>query len=160
VQYSHELLDDCPLEHCFYPEVSESTLCWLRLTNKTDEHVVFRLMKSSGDSLLWCSVHEMYGGVPRRSSCTLIVTTEEKKLAQTTGSYLVIQSSISSDKNVMLLKDQYTCTKFFEEAKELGHAVHEVAITAFYTRRQRDMASEVSWFKNKEHSSQLLLFVH
>jgi hypothetical protein len=60
----------------------------------------------------------------------------------------------------MLLKDQYTCTKFFEEAKELGHAVHEVAITAFYTRRQRDMASEVSWFKNKEHSSQLLLFVH
>ncbi|KAK1612828.1 hypothetical protein QYE76_036501 [Lolium multiflorum] len=149
-EYSHELLDDCPLEHCFYPEVSESTLCWLQLTNKTDEHVVFRLMKSSGNSLLWCSVHEMYGGVPGRSSCTLIVTTEEKKLAQTSGSYIVLQSSISSDKNVMLLKDQYACTKFFEEAKELGREVHEVAIKACCTPRQREMASEPNFLKYYE----------
>jgi len=139
-----ELLDVQPLELRFPFQLSKSNLCSLDLTNNTDEHVAFRLQEKSRES---SSLHSrvignrwkwsffanlpMCGIMPPRSTCTLVVITEEhKELPEETNFDLILHSSISGDKYIAQFQYIYECDEFFEELRETGNAVHEVALRA------------------------------
>uniref|UniRef100_M8BKC7 Putative coatomer subunit beta'-3 n=1 Tax=Aegilops tauschii TaxID=37682 RepID=M8BKC7_AEGTA len=129
------ILDIHPLELCFPYHPNEPISCSLELRNNTDENVAFRLVDKSGKSP-WCFTKlPLYGIVPRRSTCNLIVTTkEEMKLKEKKDFNLVIQSSLLRDKYTMVFQNHSECDLFFEEAKEFGNMVHEVILKAVYLR--------------------------
>jgi hypothetical protein len=96
-----------------------SMLGSLELINNTDECVAFRVMRNGGI-------------VPARSTYTLIVE-------HTEGA--ILESSIMGGA-YMSFKDQSECDEFFEEAKEMGNEVHELALEANFARQR----SPVSYF--------------
>ena len=136
---SIELLDVHPLELLFHRK--PHNVRSLHLTNKTDEHVVFRVAKVVDDqhSDSWDYL-PLYGTVHPRSTCRLIVITDQDNEIDTEMD-IVVQSSILGDKNMVLLARPTECHEFFDQAKELGHAVHEVPLKFVYT----PTVSEVSW---------------
>ncbi|XP_066333681.1 uncharacterized protein [Miscanthus floridulus] len=128
---SIELLDVHPLELLFHRK--PHNVRSLHLTNKTDEHVVFRVAKVVDDqhSDSWDYL-PLYGTVHPRSTCRLIVITDQDNEIDTEMD-IVVQSSILGDKNMVLLARPTECHEFFDQAKELGHAVHEVPLKFVYT---------------------------
>ncbi|XP_044444217.1 uncharacterized protein [Triticum aestivum] len=137
------ILDIHPLELCFPYHPNEPISCSLELRNNTDENVAFRLVDKSGKSP-WCFTKlPLYGIVPRRSTCNLIVTTkEEMKLKEKKDFNLVIQSSLLRDKYTMVFQNHSECDLFFEEAKEFGNMVHEVILKAVYLRYEETPSKE------------------
>jgi len=84
----------------------------LELINNTDESVAFEVMG-------------MGGIVSAKSTYTLIGGFTEGA---------ILKSSISGDRYVPF-KDKHECSEFFEEAKEIGNAVHELALEAIFARQ-------------------------
>jgi len=138
--YSEQLEDHLLLKHRFYPKLGQSIPCSLHLTNKTDKHVAFRIMKRGNNSLRYFSLNSMYGVAAPRSDCTWIGTREKKRIPIETGTHkLVLQSIICGAKRVMSY--QSDCNEVFKKAQELGHAVHEVALKTFYTPSRGETTS-------------------
>uniref|UniRef100_A0ACD5W474 Uncharacterized protein n=1 Tax=Avena sativa TaxID=4498 RepID=A0ACD5W474_AVESA len=129
---SSDLLDVYPLELLFHREAHNMRS--LRLTNKTDKHVAFRIINMSGKSHWYeCFVNvPLYGAVPPGSTSHLIVTMKQE-MNYRNEMDLVLQSSMPGDKNAVLLASETECSEFFKEANELGHAVHELALKFIYT---------------------------
>lgn len=126
-----EVLDVHPLELVFHP--IPHNVRPLYLTNKTDEHVVFRVAKLVDhlDSDSWDYL-PLYGTVHPRSTCRLIVITDQVNEIDTEMD-IVVQSSILGDKNLVLLARPSECHEFFDQAKAQGQAVHEVPLKFVYT---------------------------
>lgn len=128
-----------PLDLVFHP--IPHNVRPLYLTNKTDEHVVFRVAKLVDhlDSDSWDYL-PLYGTVHPRSTCRLIVITDQVNEIDTEMD-IVVQSSILGDKNLVLLARPSECHEFFDQAKAQGQAVHEVPLKFVYT----PTVPEVSW---------------
>jgi hypothetical protein len=84
----------------------------LELVNNTDQHVAFRFKRK--------------GGILHAKSTHTIV------VGCTDG--VILECSISGDRYVTF-KDQSECNEFFEEAKEMGNVVHELALEGIFTRQ-------------------------
>lgn len=137
------ILDAHPLELYFPSEPNDSICSTLHLTNKTSEHIAFRLINKSDKAKWRLGDQELYGIVPTRSTYTLIVTTtKEMKLPNGTDFDVVLQTSTSRDKYMVLFASQSECDGFFEEAKEIGNVVHEVALKVVYAPSQGDTTLE------------------
>uniref|UniRef100_A0ACD5TBM6 Uncharacterized protein n=1 Tax=Avena sativa TaxID=4498 RepID=A0ACD5TBM6_AVESA len=115
----------------------QSTECLLDLTNHTYERVAFRLMQKMKKSEpfreekenLFFSNLPIYGFIPPRSTCTLVVTKKEQTHPpEDTNLDLLLQSSISGDKFIVPFKYESECVDLFEELKETGNMVHEVTL--------------------------------
>lgn len=137
---SMELLDVHPLELLFHRK--PHNIRSLHLTNKTDEHVAFRVAKVLDDehSNSWDYL-PLYGTVHPGSTCRLIVITDQDNEIDTEMD-IVVQSSILGDKNMVLLTRHVECHEFFDQAKELGHVVHEVPLKFVYTPTERETIFE------------------
>nr|XP_051191770.1 uncharacterized protein LOC127305396 isoform X2 [Lolium perenne] len=84
----------------------------LELVNNTDQHVAFRFKRK--------------GGILHAKSTHTIV------VGCTDG--VILECSILGDRYVTF-KDQSECNEFFEEAKEMGNVVHELALEGIFTRQ-------------------------
>jgi len=102
----------------------------LHITNNASEHVSFRLMDKRSSSMEALAKLPLYGIVPSRSSYTLVVSTRKEEFARImkTNFEPILQSSTSGNHYASLFMNQDECCDFFEEAKHMGKAVHEVAI--------------------------------
>lgn len=130
ISSSNVLLDVYPLELIFAFDPNKSTSCLLHLTNKTDAHVAFSLRDKSGaDSRFFQNLPQ--GVVDPRCTKTLSVEKgKEACFSEETCFDLVLRSSIYWDKLFLPYDKKSLPCYFFEETKELGHAVHDVTLKA------------------------------
>ncbi|KAK1606932.1 hypothetical protein QYE76_030605 [Lolium multiflorum] len=134
-----ELLAIQPLMLRFPFQLYKSSSCFLDLTNNTDERVVLRLQEKSRESWLVMREKPSFFAnlptchiIPPRSTSTLIVITEEHtELPEETNFDLILHSSISGDKYIRQFQNIHECDELFEELRDTGNAVHEVALRAF-----------------------------
>uniref|UniRef100_A0ACD6A3V6 Uncharacterized protein n=1 Tax=Avena sativa TaxID=4498 RepID=A0ACD6A3V6_AVESA len=144
-----ELLAVQPLELRFPIQLYNSSSCSLDLTNNTNERVAFSLREKSMDSSFFANL-PMCGIIPPRSTCTLIVIIEEhEELPEETNFDLILLSSISGDKYIVQFQNIFECDELFEELRQRGNAVHEVALRAI-SYPQGDIKCEVVPHKEKE----------
>ncbi|KAG2547979.1 vesicle-associated protein 1-2-like [Panicum virgatum] len=123
---SCDLLDVDPLELQFPFVLYKQISCPLRLTNRTDSTVAFKVKTTSPRK--YC-VRPNNGVVPPRSSCTVVVTMQAQKVVppdlQCKDKFLV-QSAIVSDG---LSAKDITSQMF---VKERGNVVEEVKLKVAY----------------------------
>ncbi|TKV92985.1 hypothetical protein SEVIR_9G197500v4 [Setaria viridis] len=123
---SCDLLDVDPPELQFPFVLDKQISCPLRLTNRTDRTVAFKVKTTSPRK--YC-VRPNNGVVPPRSSCTVVVTMQAQKVVppdlQCKDKFLV-QSVVVSDG----LLAKYITSQMF--VKEVGNVVEEVKLKVAY----------------------------
>lgn len=132
ISSSNELLDVHPLELSFAFEPNKSISCSLHLTNNTDAQVAFSLRDKSGAASSFFTNLRQNGVVDPRCTKTLNVEkSKEACFSEERCFDLVLRSSIYWDKLFLPPYNKESLPSyFFEEGKELGHAVHEVTVKA------------------------------